>query len=219
MAGTDGHDDQRDVLERRFDDAMMEIYQRAGTEVGYWAGRYLQMLRKRGGLGTARHLITAKATSDGYVRLQEAGRLDLTVESYVLRPEFAPLFTQRELAAARSRLAFFTEVMAERAPRSPADPELVGLLAEVAAAPPGRRIDFRDRVAAFGLEAVPVLEDWVTEGNSAPFAIAALEAIGRSFEPGPCIRALGRLRARRPGVVALASEAIDRLERLPRASG
>jgi hypothetical protein len=69
-----GSDDQHAALERRFDAAMMEIYERAGRELGYWAGRYVQMLRRRGGLETARYLLAAKTTSDGYARLQEAGR-------------------------------------------------------------------------------------------------------------------------------------------------
>jgi hypothetical protein len=201
-----------DELERRFDDAMMEIYQRSGAEVGYWAGRYLQMLKRRGGLATARHLLAARTTSDGYARLREAGRLDLTVEAYVLRPEYASLFTERELESARSRLAFYHQVMAERAPAKPAEPELLALLAEVSSAPPGRRIEYRDRIAAFGPDAVPVLEDWVADGNSAVFGVVALEAIGRSGDPGPCVRALGRLRARQPGVAGLAEAAIDRLK-------
>ena len=63
-----GHD--RQDLERRSDAAMMEIYERAGAEAGYWASRYLQMLRRRGGLETARYLVGQEATSDG-----SAGRL------------------------------------------------------------------------------------------------------------------------------------------------
>ena len=60
------HDDlEPPGLERRFDAAMMEIDERAGREVGYWASRYLQMLRRRGGLDTARHLLHARVTSDG----------------------------------------------------------------------------------------------------------------------------------------------------------
>ncbi len=93
-------------LERRLDAAMMEIYERVGRELGYWATRYLQLVRARGGLGAARHLLHARATSDGYARLRDEGRLDLTVEAYVLRPEFAPLFTAEEIGLARNRLSF-----------------------------------------------------------------------------------------------------------------
>ena len=84
-------------LEQRFNAAMLEIYERAGTELGYWATRYLQLLRRRGGLEAARYLLRQKATSDGYQALREVGRLDLTVESLVLTPEFAALFTSEEL--------------------------------------------------------------------------------------------------------------------------
>lgn len=96
-----------DEVERRFDAAMFEIYERAGAELGYWATRYLHMLRRRGGLETARQLLAARTTSDGYARLREERRLDLTVEAHVLRPEFRSLFTARELERAGSRLAFY----------------------------------------------------------------------------------------------------------------
>jgi len=130
-----------DHLERRFDAAMNEIYQRAGAEVGYWATRYLQMLRKRGGLETARYLLRQRATSDGYAHLRDAGRLDLTVEAYSLRAEFQPLFTTAELDNARNRLAFFTE-LDERATRSAveSEPELVAILQAVAALPGDERL-------------------------------------------------------------------------------
>ena len=84
---------------------MMEIYERAGREIGYWASYYLRMLRDLRGLATARHLLHSKATSEGYARLRDAGRLDLTVEASVMRPEFEPLFTAEELNLAHDRLA------------------------------------------------------------------------------------------------------------------
>src|SRR3954467_1272099 len=94
-------------LERQFEAGMFEIYERAGHEVGYWATRYLQMLRRRGGLATARHLLHPPVESAGYAALREAGRLDLTVEALVLKPEFEPLFTADELASARRRLRHY----------------------------------------------------------------------------------------------------------------
>jgi hypothetical protein len=52
------------------------------------------MLAELGPLETARKLLNAPAVSDGFSNLWDRGRLDLTVEALVLRPEFAPLFTE-----------------------------------------------------------------------------------------------------------------------------
>jgi len=39
--------------------------------------------------------------SDGFTTLWELRPLDLSVEAYVLRPEYAPLFTEEERGIAR----------------------------------------------------------------------------------------------------------------------
>ena len=52
-------------LEERFDDAMMEIYQRAKSEASYNATRFLQMLLEHRGLKTAQLLLCADVASGG----------------------------------------------------------------------------------------------------------------------------------------------------------
>lgn len=93
------------ILEKRFHAAMAEIYRRAKTEAGYNATRFLQMVAQQGGHASAKQLLHAGATSDGFTALYLAGRLDLTVEALVLRPEYEPLFTDDERRIARDRLA------------------------------------------------------------------------------------------------------------------
>ena len=90
-------------LEARFDDAMMRIYVRAKTEVGYNATRYLQMLHDNRGLDTARTLVLADNPSEGYTALWERKRLDLTVEALVLQPEWQPLFSEEPALLERAR--------------------------------------------------------------------------------------------------------------------
>lgn len=200
-------------LERRFDAAMHEIYERAGHELGYWATRYLQLLRNRGGLGAARYLLRQRATSDGYKALRDAGRLDLSVEAYVLRPEFRSLFTPEELAKARERLEFYEEVAREESPPVPPDPALEALLSQAADAPPDLRVElFREQVAAFGLRAIPQVEAWEARSDATGFAISVIEAIGHRGHSGAAIRALGRLRAHRPGWASVIDSAIRRLK-------
>ena len=88
-----------------FHDAMLEIYERAKTECHYNASRFLQMVGEKGGLETARYLLHASGVSDGFTALWECKRLDLTVEAYVLKPEWQGLFTQDEIAVAGKRLS------------------------------------------------------------------------------------------------------------------
>ena len=103
-------------LELRFHDAMLDIFTLAGeatrkraadgsTIRGYWASYFLRGVRNHGGPDYARQLLRAEGTSDGFQRLTDERRLDLTVEALVLRPEFSSLFIDDERAAAASRLA------------------------------------------------------------------------------------------------------------------
>lgn len=92
-------------LEARFHLEMIDIYKNAKDECRYNATRFLQMLSDRGGLATARVLLATSAPSDGFTVLWECGRLDLTVEAHVLKPEFAALFTEDERTVARRRLS------------------------------------------------------------------------------------------------------------------
>src|SRR5487761_964428 len=92
-------------LLRQFDMAMFQIYMRAKAEAGYNATIFLRMISERGGLATAKYLISAATPSDGYTHLYERGRLDLTVEAMVIsNTKWHELFTSEELAAANNRL-------------------------------------------------------------------------------------------------------------------
>jgi hypothetical protein len=107
----------RDVtpLESRFHEAMLEIYKLAGEatrrrrpdgtiERGYWANYFLRAVRTHGGRDYARRLLRMQGTTEGFERLKKEQRLDLTMEALVLRPEYAPLFTDVELSIASRRV-------------------------------------------------------------------------------------------------------------------
>jgi hypothetical protein len=87
-----------------FDEAMYRVYENALRDVGYGATRFLTMVRKRGGIEAARHLLAKPGTSEGFQRLADAAKLDLTMEYQVLRPRFSELFTASETQIARDRL-------------------------------------------------------------------------------------------------------------------
>jgi hypothetical protein len=94
-----------DAVER-FHEAMIErVYRGAGRECGYWAGRFLQMVRRDGGVATAKRLLGRAGASRGFELLRAKGRLELSLEALVLEPDFRALFSDQELAEARRRLA------------------------------------------------------------------------------------------------------------------
>ncbi len=93
------------TLVQKFEQAMFDIYRRAKDETGYRPTIFLDLVTTRGGLQTAKTLINSSRPSDGYTRLYELKRLDLTVEAVVAdHPEWHSLFTDEELGKARARL-------------------------------------------------------------------------------------------------------------------
>src|SRR5690242_1825312 len=89
-----------------FQKAAMDNYNEAKTKLGYKATRWLQMAQEHGAVDAARRLIAyPELTSEGLTAMWQAKRLDLSVEALMLRPEFAPLFTDAERARAREILA------------------------------------------------------------------------------------------------------------------
>lgn len=93
------------ILADDFQAAMVEIYKQALADCKYKASYFLGMVSERGGVQAAKDLLSSGSVSDGFTRLWECGRLDLTVEALVLRPERHDLFSDDERAIARKRLA------------------------------------------------------------------------------------------------------------------
>ncbi|NHF73310.1 hypothetical protein [Paracoccus xiamenensis] len=92
-------------LEKKLNTSLEGLYRRTLKEARYNGSYFLKMLHERGGLAAAKALINKTDPSEGFARLWEIGRLDLTVEAFVLEnPEFHSLFTSEELGKARKRL-------------------------------------------------------------------------------------------------------------------
>jgi hypothetical protein len=62
------------------------------------------MVLEPGRVETTSRLLWKDEVSDGFTTLWELKRLDLSVEAFVLRPEYEPLFTEAERGIARARL-------------------------------------------------------------------------------------------------------------------
>ena len=91
-------------VERRFGEAMFAIY-RETRDICYTPSIFLRMLHEKGALQTARQLINSLQPSDGYTRLWELERRDLSVEAVVHdNTEWHDLFTQNELQRCEKRL-------------------------------------------------------------------------------------------------------------------
>ena len=88
-------------LEMHFEARMRDIYRRAVNECDYRPNYFLQMIDERGGVAAAKALLSKPHPSEGFSKLFELGRLDLTMESLVLEPEWASLFTDAELSKAK----------------------------------------------------------------------------------------------------------------------
>jgi hypothetical protein len=104
-------------IEARFEQDMVEkVYRAAGRETGYWAGYFLRSVKQYGGVGAARRLLERGGVSKGLAKLATLDRLDLAMETLVLDPAYALLFTAEERATAAGRLE------AARAKKAPLPP-------------------------------------------------------------------------------------------------
>ena len=90
-------------LEGSFHEGMLKIYEEA-KEFGYYPNYFLGMVVEQGGLSAAKHLLGGNQLSEGFVRLWEEQRLDLSVEALALRDPWTALFTDEELTEAQRRL-------------------------------------------------------------------------------------------------------------------
>lgn len=101
-------------LEEELTAAFIEGYNVAGKEVGYWGRRFLQAVKRNGGLATAKRMLLPRNEGQrkGLDALLEANRPELTVEAIVLQPKFHSLFSAAELATAQERLGEYGKTIA-----------------------------------------------------------------------------------------------------------
>lgn len=74
--------------------------------LGYYPSYFLRMLGEYGAVEATRRLVTSENIPEGFSRLWEMNRLDLTLEAGIHdNPRFHPLFDAGTLAACDARLA------------------------------------------------------------------------------------------------------------------
>lgn len=88
--------------EDSFHVAMLGIYQEGKNQTGYNATRFLQLVRDKGGLHTAKELLAGdpSAVSAGFTNLALKDRLDLSVEASVQKTN-GKIYSQRKSSTSR----------------------------------------------------------------------------------------------------------------------
>lgn len=99
-------------LELEFHEEMLAIHQKSGRATGYWPNRFLQKVRRAGGLAAAKEwLKPEKGLSPGLLRLARENRIDLSMEALVIKDPWKQLFTDEEVKEARKRLEAASKMM------------------------------------------------------------------------------------------------------------
>lgn len=95
------------TLRDAFQAELERTYQEAGERTGYWGKRFIQKVRRIGGVATAKDMLKPRTTAQrkGLDAILAAGRPDLSLEYVVLKKRFRSLFSLGELREAKSRLA------------------------------------------------------------------------------------------------------------------
>ena len=94
-------------LTQQFESDMYNIYHQACKE-GYTPSYFLRIVDEQGGIDAARVLINRKKPTDGFRKLWELGRLDLSAEALVKNnPRYHGLFSQQTIQNATRRLKLY----------------------------------------------------------------------------------------------------------------
>lgn len=92
------------AIEESFHNDMFAIYEKSGRSVGYWPHRFLQKVKRSGGIASAKYWLLKPGVSEGFKRLAKEKKLELAMENLILRPEYKELFSEDDRAVARRRL-------------------------------------------------------------------------------------------------------------------
>jgi hypothetical protein len=76
--------------------------------------------------------------------------------------------------------------------------DLATLLVEAETAAPGRRIEFRDPIAAYGLDAIEGVRPWLQDDRLAAFAVRVVERVGLDGESVTAAKVLRSVRTKVP---------------------
>ncbi|MDR2686021.1 MAG: hypothetical protein LBB23_04615 [Rickettsiales bacterium] len=90
-------------LERRFEQRIQRTIQDS-KETGYVPTIFSRMVSEHGAVEACKRLVNDSKFSEGYTKLWELKRLDLSVENIILEREWLELFTDEERTRADKKL-------------------------------------------------------------------------------------------------------------------
>lgn len=93
-----------EILKKDFHKEMIEICKES-KKIGYNPSRFIEMLAVKEGYLIARTFMQNPSQTDGFTKLWEKKRLDLTVENTILKDKYIPLFSHEEREVAKKRLS------------------------------------------------------------------------------------------------------------------
>ena len=91
-------------LEEEFNIEMLSLYKKTKIETGYNAAYFLKLITDYGGLNAAKKLLIMGDPAEGFLKLWEIKRLDLSLEVLILTSPWDSLFDATEIACAKKRL-------------------------------------------------------------------------------------------------------------------
>ena len=91
-------------IEEAFHKDMLAVHDNVGRSTGYWPRRFLQKVKRSGGVMSAKYWLAKNGVSEGFKRLSEEKKLEFSTEVLILRAEYKGLFSDEEQAIARKRL-------------------------------------------------------------------------------------------------------------------
>ena len=91
------------TLADEFQHAMIDVYEVAKA-YGYIASYFKQMLDRHQGVETAKRLLASRKVQYGLMKLWELGLLGHSMEAAAIQDRFRSLFSEAEIAEARTRL-------------------------------------------------------------------------------------------------------------------
>ena len=93
----------RSLLQEQFEARVRAAVQECHS-LGYHPTRFEQMLDQADAVSLAKRMVVSGELQSGLKKLKEMNRIDLSVESIMLEPQFCDLFTRQEIQAADWRL-------------------------------------------------------------------------------------------------------------------
>lgn len=95
------------ILEKKFNADIMESIEES-KKIGYNPSRFIQMLSETNGNAYELAIkLVSKGITLGLENLWEKGRLDLTMEARIIKPEFQELFPKEVVEVCRKKLEKF----------------------------------------------------------------------------------------------------------------